>query len=103
MPLRGLFTRRAHVFGIQSVYFRTSVKDALTRFERETPQPALYTMAGVRCPRCGSPDFRTCACPPTPPDTLGIAVQRNQERDQRQAAAFEAEHPVLAAHWRRLV
>jgi hypothetical protein len=32
LPLRSLVTRRADVFGIQSVYFRTSVKDVLTRF-----------------------------------------------------------------------
>jgi hypothetical protein len=38
-PLRGLVTRRAEVFGIQSVYFRSSVKDVLTRF--------------VQCTSCG--------------------------------------------------
>lgn len=36
MPLRGLVTRRAHIFGIQSVPSRTSGKDALTRFAEET-------------------------------------------------------------------
>src|SRR5215831_666093 len=41
LPLRGLITRRADVFGIQSVYFRTSGKDVSTRFvpAKEFPLP----------------------------------------------------------------
>ena len=34
LPLRSMVTRRADVFGVQSVYFRTSGKDVLTRFVR---------------------------------------------------------------------
>ena len=34
LPLRSMVTRRADVFGVQSVYFRTSGRDVLTQFVR---------------------------------------------------------------------
>lgn len=82
---------------------RTSTLDGVVAYQmaqglRDPGPQRLHTSATVRCPRCNAPDFRTCACPPTPPDTLAIAVQRNQERDQRQAAALLAAHPKLE-HW----
>ena len=81
------------------------VEVQVARGQREAPALPLRTMvdagSSLRCPRCGATDYRTCPCPPTMPSVLEAAVVQNRRRQERQDAAFEAEHPVLAAHWRR--
>jgi hypothetical protein len=68
LPLRGLVTRRAHVFGIRSVYFRTSVKDALTRFVLWHPDLLWFRDSptagepGCRCSWCNEPIDTEAEC-----------------------------------------